>query len=94
MSYEEKGRTPSQIQNVIMENRSKLIVSGVEEVESFDEKEIVMMTSLGPLIVRGNGLRVEKLSVDSGEIRILGQLSELIYEDVAANGSLWSRLFK
>ena len=94
MPYEEKSKMPPQIHNVIMESRSKPIVSGVEDVESFDENEIIMQTSQGSLIIRGNGLRVEKLSVDSGEIRILGHISELLYEEITTSGSLWSRLFK
>ena len=94
MSYDDKIRPPARANNIIMEGRAKLMVSGVEDVESFDENEIIMLTTQGSLIIRGSGLRVEKLSVDTGDICILGLFSELCYEEVAVSGSLWSRLFK
>ena len=61
MGYEEL-RTAGH--HLILEDRENLTVSGVEEVESFDENTIVMETAQGLLIVRGEGLHIEKLSLD------------------------------
>ena len=93
MAYEEKAR-PAMTHNIILEGRAKLSVSGVEEVESFDETEIVMRTVQGSLSVRGTDLHVEKLSLDTGELWVTGTVSQLDYAEVAPSGSLWARLFK
>ena len=54
---------------VVLEERGSLAVSGVEEVERFDEAEIVMATVRGTMVVRGTGLHIEKLSLDGGELK-------------------------
>ncbi len=95
MAYEEKFKTVELPHNVIMESRKKTSVSGVDDVESFDENEIVMSTSQGILIVRGRDLRIEKLSLDSGDVVLEGTIEKLEYEDdVKVTGGLFSRLFK
>lgn len=93
MAYEEKMRVPAKAHHIIMEERSKLSITGVEDVASFDEDEIVMRTSQGNLIVRGSGLHIGKLTLDSGEVAIDGLVTELCYEETTGGGSLWSRLF-
>ena len=77
MAYEE-NRMPH---HVMMEGRSSLSVSGVEEVESFDETIIVMNTVKGTLVVRGDGLHIEKLSLDGGDLKVEGMVDSLTYED-------------
>ncbi len=94
MVIEEKTKTGGKPHNLIMENRERLSVSGVEDVDSFDDRQIIMQTSKGNLILRGSDLHIDKLSLDTGEISITGLISELGYEESAAHGSLWSRLFK
>jgi len=93
MAYEEKTRLPAKAHHVIMEERSKLSITGVDDVSSFDEDEIVMHTSQGNLIVRGSSLHIGKLTLDSGEVAIDGMVTELCYEEPSGGGSLWSRLF-
>jgi sporulation protein YabP len=94
MAYEEKYKTEMR-HNLIMEGREKLSVSGVEYVESFDEEEIVMSTPKGVLFVRGQELHIEKLSLDTGDVIVLGQIDKLEYEDdVKITGGFLSRLFK
>lgn len=94
MAAAEKNTVTSRAHNLIMENREKLSVSGVEEVESFDEAEISMQTSRGRLIIRGSGLHIESLSLDTGDTEIRGLVTDLSYEEVSQSGSLWTRLFK
>jgi sporulation protein YabP len=96
MAYEEKFKTVELPHNVILEGRKKMSVSGVDDVESFDENEVVMSTAQGILIVRGRELRIEKLSLDSGDVVLEGALEKLEYEDdvKSAGGGLFSRLFK
>ncbi len=83
---EEKRQTnkvrSEQLHNVILENRKKLSVSGIEEVESFNEEEIVLRTShLGMLVIKGNGLHINKLNVDTGDVNISGDIQNMDYID-------------
>lgn len=93
MAYEEKLKPVAKSHHVIMEERSKLSITGVEDVASFDEDQIVMRTSQGNLILRGSGMHIGKLTLDSGEVSIEGLITELCYEDLAPTGGFWSRLF-
>ena len=68
------------VQNIILENKGKLSISGVKDILTFDEEEIILDTTLGMLQIRGSNLKVEKLSVDSGEIEAKGVIDELIYQ--------------
>ena len=52
MAYEEKMKSPAKPHHVIMEERSRLSVTGVEDVSGFDEEQIVMQTTQGSLIIR------------------------------------------
>lgn len=93
MAYDEKNRTGARPHNVIMEERKRLSVTGVEDVERFDENEIMMLTAQGGLSVHGDGLHIEKLSLDAGEVCIEGLITDMSYEETVPSGSLWSRLF-
>ena len=94
MTYEAKTKAEMP-HNVILEGRERLSVSGVEDVESFDEESIVVYTNKGLLIVRGADLHVEKLSLEGGELAVEGTVHSLRYEEeVKEKGSLLARLFK
>ena len=95
MSYEDKKNpTVRRPHSVILEERTKLTVTGVDEVLSFDENEVTMRTSRGSLIVRGSELHVGKLAIDTGELGIDGTVSDLLYEEEQQRGEgFWARLF-
>ena len=80
-------------QNLILEDRKRLTVSGVEEVDGFDDTHVRMRTVQGDLTVRGDGLHIELLSVDSGELLLSGEIGELSYEENIPRGGLLGRLF-
>ena len=67
--------------NIIMENRSKISISGVENAESYNESEVVLHTSKGVLIIRGDMLNLSKLNLDSGEITVNGRICMLEYAE-------------
>ncbi|MBQ6624559.1 MAG: sporulation protein YabP [Clostridia bacterium] len=67
--------------NLVLEDRKKLNVSGVCDVDSFDEETIVVYTQMGELTVRGNDLHINKLSVETGELLIEGSIYAVIYTD-------------
>ena len=88
MTAEQKQSKP---QNLILESRSRLSVSGVEEVEGFDESYVRMTTALGPLTIHGEDLGIESLSVDIGETVITGHIAAIIYEEPSRRNGFWQR---
>lgn len=93
MAYEEKARPEAKPHAVALEDRSHLSVTGVEDVERFDDDEIVMLTTKGALTVRGQDLHMDRMSLDVGEISVQGLVTGLDYEETVPDRSLWSRLF-
>ena len=74
--------------------REQLTVSGVEDVERFDETGIVMSTSARTLVITGEDLHIGKLSLDGGELHVDGRVDSISYEDEGpGRGGLFSRLF-
>ncbi len=69
------------IQNLILENREKLSISGVIDVLSFDDQVVIVETELGLLTVKGDNLRINKLSIDTSEVIVEGDISALTYSD-------------
>ena len=74
--------------------REQLTISGVEDVERFDELGIVMSTSAGTLVIAGEDLHIGKLSLDGGELHVDGRIDSMSYEDGSREqGGLLRRLF-
>ncbi len=69
------------IQNIFMENREKLNISGVKDVLSFDDQMVIVETELGLLTIKGENIRINKLSIDSSEISIDGYINNLNYSN-------------
>lgn len=86
------------VQNLILENREKLTITGVIDVLSFDDQIVIVETQLGLLTVKGEDLRINKLSIDSLEVIIEGEIFSLGYsnEDIARknSGNLLGKIFK
>ena len=84
------------IQNIVIENRKKLSVSGVKDVLSFDDQVVIVETELGLLNIKGNNLKINKLSIDTSEIKIEGHINSLGYsENHSKNeGSIFGKIFK
>ena len=84
----------AQMHSILLEEREMLRVSGVCDVHSFDEVQVLLETGKGLLIVRGQGLHVEKLQLDAGETVVRGEISLLEYDDsVPPRGGVLRRLF-
>ncbi|WP_295153522.1 sporulation protein YabP [uncultured Ruminococcus sp.] len=82
--------------NAIMENRSKLMLTGVNDVERFDENLVVLYTQLGELTIKGEELHIREMSVESGELNIDGKISALIYgqRDAVSRLGFFGKLFR
>ena len=74
--------------NLILENRKNLSISGVTDVDNFDEKTIVLYTQMGELTIHGKNLHVNSMSVETGEMTIDGDIWALNYGDKDKKGTL------
>lgn len=73
-------------------------MSGVEDVDSFDEGAIIIFTNMGVLTVRGEDLHINKFSVESGELFVEGSIYALTYSDESmkkgGSGGFLSKMFR
>ncbi|MGE5614073.1 MAG: sporulation protein YabP [Bacillota bacterium] len=93
---EDKKISKPRVQNLILENRQKLSISGVIDVESFNDECVVVETELGTLIVKGIDLHINKLNIDSSELGIEGEIISCEYSDRESRnrGGFFARMFR
>lgn len=94
MEKGEKTKLSERPHRLVLDERRDLSVSGVEEVVNFDETQISVQTVKGILLVRGEGLRVERLEKTAGELTVSGLVTELAYEETGPGAGFWGRLFR
>ena len=89
--------TTGRMHKIIMTNRRTCTVNGVNDVLSFDLREILLETEQGMLMIRGNELHVNRLTLDKGD-DIDGRIDSFVYSDTAASGekqeSFFASLFR
>lgn len=90
-------KQPAGIHKIMVSARKEVGLTGVKEVISFDAKEVVLDTTQGLLVLRGDGLNVSRLLVEKGEVDIDGRIDSLVYSERGKNGkrdeSVLKRLF-
>ena len=82
---------------LILDNRKEASVTGVKDVISFDEKEILLQTADGKLQIRGSGLHVKGLNLEKGEAALAGLVDSLVYlskDSPRKEEPLFTRLFR
>ena len=83
--------------SVRIENREKIVLTGVTDVPAFNENEICAETSLGQLTIKGEGLHINKLNLDSGDLFIDGQINSVSYTEIkepkTSKSSLFGKMF-
>ena len=99
MTIDERKQTSTGvIQNLILENRGKLSISGVIDVLSFDDQVVMVETELGLLTVKGENIRINKLSLDSSEVTIDGEIYQMAYSEKEGiekgGGGFLNKIFK
>ncbi len=90
------NKGPVQEHDVIMRGRRLLDITGVKQVESFDNEEFLLETVMGFLAIRGQNLQMKNLDVEKGVVSIKGRIFDLVYVDdhqEKAKG-FFSKLFK
>lgn len=80
--------------SLILQDRASLELSGVTDVDSFDENEISLYTTLGEMVVRGKALHVNAMNVDTGDMQIDGDIRSIVYgdKDRKKKQGLWGKL--
>lgn len=76
-----KQKSPPKNHSVSMENRSRVIITGVTDTDKFTENTVLLYTCMGELIIKGKGLRVTLLSVESGDMAVEGEIDGVAYGD-------------
>lgn len=91
-----QDKTIKQNHNLILENRKNLSISGITDVDSFDEKAICLYTEMGELTIQGRDLQIDSMSVDTGNMTITGDIWAIVYGDRDRKGpiSALGRLFR
>lgn len=83
------------LHNVIMNNCEKLTLSGVRDVEGFDENEITCITDKGELLIRGQNLHVDRVELSVGDVDVSGNVCALIYTGSSGKkSSIFNKLFR
>ncbi|HCJ56878.1 MULTISPECIES: sporulation protein YabP [Lutispora] len=70
--------------NITLESREKLNISGVTDVGSFDESNVIVSTQMGELVIKGEDLRISSLDVNDGNVSIKGLVHSIAYESKGA----------
>ena len=96
MPIEEKKQVSKSGHNFLLENRERMSVSGVNDVDIFNPDMIVVQTEMGMLTVKGADLHINKLNLEASELIIEGEISSCIYSEksVSQGSSLLSKIFK
>ena len=92
----DENKKDTAIHRVVLEGRQSLRVSGVEDVESFDDDTVVIYTVDGTMTVKGMDFRINKLSVEDGELEIAGDVDSILYSDSRKeeHGGFFGRIFR
>ena len=82
--------------NVIMENREKVVITGIIDIHSFDDELVLTETEMGILTIKGKDLKMNKLNLDNTELVVEGQIGMLQYNDIDSvkKGGMFNKIFK
>lgn len=81
-------------QKLILEDRERLTIGLVENVESFTEEEILLKTALGGLLICGKNLKMEDLSIENGSILLTGKVNKMEFSEIKEKHSFFKDLFR
>lgn len=93
---EKQGTVNKKPHTLLLDNRKLLTLSGISNVDSFDEVSVVVYTDIGELNIKGNKLHIAKLNLDTGEMILDGEINSMVYTNNQHAGTkgLLSRLFR
>ncbi|AIF50050.1 sporulation protein YabP [Pelosinus sp. UFO1] len=74
-------KTPTWRHQILLVDREEITIDGVSSLGSYDEKEVIMETEQGLLLIKGEGLNIKQLNLDKGNIVVDGVIKSLSYDD-------------
>lgn len=77
----EENKNFNSFQNIVLENRERLSITGIHDVFSFDDQIIIIETELGLLTIKGEDLKINKLSIDTSDFIVEGKINSLAYSN-------------
>lgn len=81
--------------SLFLEERNRLTIAGVRDVDSFDEETLVLFTDLGEITVKGENIRVERFSAETGDFSAAGTFQSVVYSQrLPKNSGFFARVFK
>ncbi|NLY67037.1 MAG: sporulation protein YabP [Tissierellia bacterium] len=83
-------------QNILIEDRNRASITGVEQVESFNDNTIILKTIKGGMVIKGENLNVDKLNLDDGNVKISGVINGINYVEKISGqkGNIIGKIFK
>lgn len=96
MPIEEKKQVTKTQHNFLLENREKMSISGVIDVDIFNPDMVVVQTDMGMLTVKGMDLHINKLNLESAELSLEGEITSCVYSEKinTSAGGIFSKIFK
>ena len=79
---------------LVLENRERMDLSGVQEVSAFSDTAVSLKTACGALLIQGKGLNISRLNTDTGELHVDGEVTTLKYSKDKSKGTRFEGLFK
>ena len=78
---------------LMLDNRRRLVLTGAVEVNGFNEETVSVKTTAGTLIIKGNGLHIDKLNLETGDVTVSGTVNSMQYIGGNSRSKL-SKLFR
>lgn len=79
---------------LMLDNREKLVLTGAEDVNGFNEESVSVKTTDGTLIIKGSGLHIDRLNLETGDVSIDGKINSMQYIGSDNSKSKFSKLFR
>lgn len=88
------AENPRKKHTLMLDNRSRLSITGAEDVSGFNEETVSVRTSDGTLIVKGSNLHIDRLNLETGDVSVDGKINSMQYLGGDSSKSRLSKLFR
>lgn len=79
---------------VYIENRKCIVFTGIIDVSGFDEETVTLKSELGGIVIKGSDLKINRLSLDTGDVSIDGNINSFQYTSNSVSKGVFSKIFK
>ncbi len=79
---------------LMLDNRRKLVLTGAVDVNGFNDETVSVKTTAGTLIIKGSGLHIDKLNLETGDVTVSGTVNSMQYIGTDNTRSRFSKLFR